>query len=106
MALLKLDTGAWARATWEECGSDLGLVSFARRFCFLEVALWCGWTHWLRTVVLPGKRYVCINLDETMVRHEYASPKGNSAAAPRLSHREVTGIFSACAATKRRLAQH
>ena len=63
------------------------------RLFVLEVALWCGWTHWLRTVVLPGKRYVCINPDETMVRHEYASPKGNNAAVPRLSHREVTGLF-------------
>jgi hypothetical protein len=64
-----------------------------RPLSLLEVALWCGWTHWLRTVVLKDRSYVCINLDETMVRHEYLSPKGNNAALPRQSHREASGLF-------------
>ena len=59
----------------------------------LQVAIWCGWTHWLRTVVLKDKNHVCINLDETMVRHEYPSPKGNVVTPPRLSHRAATGCF-------------
>lgn len=57
------------------------------------MALWCGWTHWLRHVVLRDQPYVCINLDETMVRHEYASPSGNVARAPRIELRAANLFF-------------
>ena len=58
-----------------------------------EVALFCGWTHWLRTVVLSERRFVFINLDETMVRHEYQAPSGNVAASQRERLRAANLFF-------------
>ncbi len=60
---------------------------------FAQVALWCGWAHWLRTAVLRDRRYVCINLDETMVRHEYQSPSGNVAEVPHGALRAANLFF-------------
>jgi hypothetical protein len=68
------------------------LVNFALLLVCPQVALWCGWTQWLRNVVLKGKGYVCINLDETMVRHEYFNPKGNIIKKQQLSHRGASGL--------------
>ena len=58
-----------------------------------KVALWCGWAHWLQAVVLRERRFVCINLDETMVRHEYLSPSGNVVKAPGRSLRAANLFF-------------
>lgn len=46
----------------------------------------------MRNVVLKGQRYVCINLDETMVRHEYYNPKGNVVRKQQQSHRRAPGL--------------
>ena len=48
-----------------------------------KVTVWCGWTYWLRNVVLHDRPHVYINLDETMVRHECESPSGNIAKVRR-----------------------
>ena len=58
-----------------------------------KVALWCGWAHWLQAVVLRERQFVCINLDETMVRHEYLSPSGNVIKAPGRSLRAANLFF-------------
>ena len=61
--------------------------------CPNEVALWCGWSHWLRTVVLRDRRVVAVNMDETMVRHEYPSPSGNVVRAVKQDLRTANLFF-------------
>ena len=67
-----------------------------------KVALWCGWAHWLQAVVLRERQFVCINLDETMVRHEYLSPSGNVVKAPGRSLRAAIFFFNTPKAAKKK----